>query len=87
MFWWSLVALGWSHNDESLLVAHGVIIWKKQLTHFSQFISPMLFFPNLLIASPNNEQHKIENKNLENNKIKVESMVKYIEKVVEKISN
>jgi hypothetical protein len=47
----------------------------------------MLFFPNLLIASPNNEQHKIENKNLENNKIKVESMVKYIEKVVEKISN
>jgi hypothetical protein len=29
----------------------------------------MLFFPNLPIASPNNEQHNLENKDLENDKL------------------
>jgi hypothetical protein len=30
----------------------------------------MLFSPNIPIASPNNEQHNLENKNLENNGLK-----------------
>jgi hypothetical protein len=37
---------------------------------FSQFVSPVLFFPNLPIASPNNEQHNLENKDLENDGLK-----------------
>ncbi len=47
-------------------MVHGVVIWKKQLSPFSQFALPMLLFPNLPIASPNNEHHNLENKNLEN---------------------
>jgi hypothetical protein len=54
------VSMGFSniklaHNDEKLLVAHGVVVWNKQLSPFSQFVSPMLLSPNLSIASPNNE--------------------------------
>jgi hypothetical protein len=49
-------------------MVHGVIVGKKQqLLPFSQFVSPMLFFPNLPIASLDNEQHNLENKYLENN--------------------
>jgi hypothetical protein len=29
----------------------------------------MLFLPNLLTTSPNNEQHNLENKDLENDKL------------------
>jgi len=36
------------------------------ISHFSQFVSPMLLFPNLPIASLDNEQHNLENKDLEN---------------------
>jgi hypothetical protein len=36
---------------------------------FSQFISPMSLFPNLPIASSHNEQHNLENKDLENDKL------------------
>jgi hypothetical protein len=35
------------------------------------FVSPMLFIPNLPIASSNNEHHKLENKDLENNELEV----------------
>jgi hypothetical protein len=37
------------------------------ISPFSQFVSPMLLFPNLPIASLDNEQHNLENKDLENN--------------------
>jgi hypothetical protein len=37
---------------------------------FSQFVLPMLFFPKLPIASPNNEQHNLENKDLKNDGLK-----------------
>jgi len=30
----------------------------------------MLLFPNFPIANPNNEQHNLENKNLENDRLK-----------------
>jgi hypothetical protein len=42
---------------------------KKQLSPFSQFILPMLFFPNFPIVNPNNEQHNLENKNLKNDRL------------------
>ncbi len=71
VFQWGLVLLGWSDNNEKLLMAHGVVVWKKQqLFPFSQFVLPMLFSPNLPIASPNNEQHNLENKDLENDGLK-----------------
>jgi hypothetical protein len=37
---------------------------------FSQFISLMLLFPNLLIVSLDNDQHNLENKDLENDGLK-----------------
>jgi len=55
-----------------LIVVHGVVVWKKQLSHFSQCVSPMLFFVNLPIASPNNEQHNLKNKDLENDRLEGE---------------
>ncbi len=42
---------------------------KKQHSPFSQFISPMLFFLNLLVINLNNEKHNLENKDLENDKL------------------
>jgi hypothetical protein len=57
------VALGWFHNDKRLLMVHGVIVIKtQQLSPFSQFVSSMLFFLNISIVNPNNEQHNFENK-------------------------
>ncbi len=71
VFYWGLVVLSSFHNNERLIVAHGVVIWKKQqLSFFSQFVLPMLFFPNLPIASLNNEKHNLKSKDLENNGLK-----------------
>jgi hypothetical protein len=71
MFQWGLTTLGWFHNDEISLMAHGVVVWKKQqLLPFSQFVSPMLFFTNLPIVSLDNEHHNFENKDLENDGFK-----------------
>ncbi len=71
VFQWGLVVLSWFHNNERLLVAHGGVVWKKQqLSPFSQFLLPMLFFPNLPVASLDNEQHNLGNKDLENNELK-----------------
>jgi len=68
------VALGWFHNNKRLLMVHGVIVIKtQQLSPFSQFVSSMLFFLNISIVNPNNEQHNFENKNLENVRLEGQS--------------
>jgi len=38
---------------------------ENQLSPFSQFILPMLIFPNFPIVNLENEQHNFENKKLE----------------------
>jgi hypothetical protein len=47
-----------------------VLLMKETTFAFSQFVSPMLFFPNFPIASLNNEYHNLENKDLENDRLK-----------------
>jgi len=42
---------------------------KKQHSPFSQLISTMLFFLNLLVVNLDNEKHNLENKDLENDKL------------------
>jgi hypothetical protein len=57
---------------------------KEQLSPFSQFVLPMLFSPNLPIASPNNEQHNLENKYLENDGLEGQLHFKHIQSIVYK---
>jgi len=62
-----------------------VLLYEKNNNfHLFQFVSPMLFFPNLPIASPNNEQHNLENKDLENDGLKSQLHFKHVQSIVYK---
>ncbi len=51
-------------------MAHGVVIWKKNLKiPFSLFALPMLFSSNLPITNINNEQQNLEGKDSENDQL------------------
>jgi hypothetical protein len=49
----------------SVVVTFGLIV-----KSIKEFKGASLFFPNLPIASPNNEQHNLENKDLGNDGLK-----------------
>ncbi len=84
MFQCEWTTLGWFHNDGKLLAAHDVVVWKKQLSPSSQFVSPMLFSPNLPITSPNNEQHNLENKDFENEGLEGRLHPKHVQSIIYK---
>ncbi len=69
MFQWDLATIYWSYNDK--ITSGAWCCCMKETTTFTFFVICFahVVFPNLPIASLDNEQHKLENKDLKNDRL------------------